>query len=447
MPDTEKYLGPLEWLVAEATRRGASAADAVMVGGRAISASVRLGRPEKIERSEEEDIGLRVFKGTRQAIVSSSDRRRNALEDLLSRALAMAANVPEDPYAGIAEPGAVTTAVPDLDLADSTEPSADELADLARRAEDAARAIAGVTNSEGGEAGFGETTVALAASNGFRGTYRRTGYSLAASVLAGTGTGMERDYEFSSAVHLADLADPETVGRAAGERAVRRLGARKAGTAKVPLVFDRRVAGSLVGHLASAVNGRDVARGTSFLKDKMGETVFPADITIVDDPLRRRGLRSRPFDGEGLAGATRAIVENGRLKSWILDLRSARQLGLVSTGNASRGVSSPPSPSATNLYLEPGAISRRDLIVGIDRGFLVTEMMGFGVNGVTGDYSRGATGFWIENGEVAYPVSEVTVAGNLKEMFLHLTAANDLVFQFATNAPTVRIDGMTVAGK
>ncbi len=227
---------------------------------------------------------------------------------------------------------------------------------------------------------------------------------------------------------------------------MRRLGPKKAATAKVPVVFDPRVAGGLIGHLASAINGRTVARGTSFLKDKMGEPVFAKGLNVIDDPHRARGLRSKPFDGEGLQNTRRAVVEDGVLKTWFLDLRSARQLGLASTGNASRGTSSPPGPSATNLYLEPGETSPEALIGEIDAGFYVTEMMGMGVNGVTGDYSRGAAGFWIEKGALAYPVSEVTVAGNLKDMYLALTPADDLEFRYGINAPTLRVDGMTVAG-
>jgi PmbA protein len=317
----------------------------------------------------------------------------------------------------------------------------------ARRTEDAARAVDGVTNSEGAQASWGYARLALVGSNGFAGSYASTNTALGVSVLAGTGTAMERDYELAHAVYAEDLDQPETVGRKAGERAVRRLGPRKVASARAPVVYDPRIAGGVVRHLAAGINGNAVARGTSFLKDRMGERIFPAAITIVDDPYRRRGLRSRPFDGEGVAGERRQVVAEGRLTTWILDLRTARQLGLESTGHATRAPSSPPSPTTSNLYLEPGRQTPPELIADIESGLYVTELLGFGVNMVTGDYSRGAGGFWIENGEIAYPVSELTIAGNLKDMFAHLTAADDLEFRYGVNAPTLRIDGMTVAGR
>jgi PmbA protein len=257
---------------------------------------------------------------------------------------------------------------------------------------------------------------------------------------------MEQDYDFSSVIHAADLTAPELIGRSAGERAVRRLNPRKVTTRRVPVVFDPRIAGSLVGHLASAVNGSAIARKTSFLKDRMGERLFAPGIAIVDDPLRRRGLRSHPFDGEGVAGERRTLVRDGVLASWILDCASARELGLETTGHARRGVSSTPSPGASNLHLEPGAVSADALIGDIADGFYVTDLIGMGANMVTGDYSRGASGFWIENGERSYPVSEMTIAGHLNEIFRTLTPANDLVFRYGTNAPTVRLEGLTVAG-
>ena len=443
LPDT---LDQLSDLVSRALKAGADEADALLVDSTSLSASCRLGAPEHVERAEESDIGLRVIVGKRQACVSSTDREPEALEALVERTLAMARAVPEDPFCGLATPAQITTEVSDLDLADRVEPSPEQLAARALEAEEAARAIAGVTNSEGGSASWGRATVAMAASNGFRGGFTRTQQSVSAAVLAGAGTAMERDYEFTAAVYGEDLMPAAEVGRRAGERAIRRLGARKAKTARVPVVFDRRVANSLLGHLASAINGRDVARGTSFLKDRMGEEIFAPGLTVIDDPHRRRGLKSKPFDVEGLGGARHQVIQNGRLTTWILDLRTARQLGLSSTGHASRSTGGPPSPASSNLYLEPGTQSVADLIGDIETGFLVTEMMGFGVNPITGDYSRGASGFWIEKGEIAYPVSEVTVAGNLKEMFRHITPADDLVFQFGTNAPTLRVDGMTVAG-
>ena len=433
-------------LIARAGRAGAGAADAVMVESASLSYAQRLGEPERLERAESVDLGLRVFIGKRQAIVSSTDTRGPALDELVARAVAMARAVPEDPFCGLAEPGEFARKPPDIDLCDPIEPASETLVERARAAEDAARAVAGVSNSEGAEAGWRRSMVALAASNGFAGGYRVSRHSVAVSVIAGTGQGMERDYEFGSAVYGADLEDPAAVGKRAGERAVRRLGARKAATAKVPVVYDPRVANSLLRHLAAAINGGAITRGTSFLKDRLGERILPATLNAIDDPLRRRGLRSRPFDGEGVAGGARNVVENGVLTTWLLDLRSARQLGLASTGHAARGISSPPAPATTNFYLAPGPLSPEALIAEIPSGFYVTELIGFGVNNVTGDYSRGAAGFWIENGTIAYPVSEVTVAGNLKDMFLEMTPANDLVFRHGTDAPTVRVDGLTVAG-
>jgi len=437
----------LDDLLARARRAGAEAADAVLVEGASLTVAERLGKPEKLERAEARDLGLRVFIGKRQAIVSSTDVSPRMLDELISRALAMARVAPEDPYCGIAEPGEIATSVPELDLFDPTEPSSETLTERVRAAEAAARAVPGVTNSEGAEASWGQSAVALAASNGFRQTYRGSRSSVSVSVLAGTGTAMERDDDFTSAIHGAELEDPAVVGQRAGERAVRRLSPRKVATVKVPVVFDPRVANSLLGHLAGAINGAAIARGVSFLKDKMGQAVLSEEIDVVDDPLRRRGLASRPFDGEGLATRQRLLVEKGVLRSWVLDLRSARQLGLKSTGNAARGASSPPGPSTSNLHMRPGSLSPQALMADIASGFYCTELIGFGVNNVTGDYSRGAAGFWIDKGEIAYPVSEITIAGNLKDMFMSLTPADDLTFRYATNAPTLRVEGMTVAGR
>ncbi|MFP6743950.1 MAG: metallopeptidase TldD-related protein, partial [Alphaproteobacteria bacterium] len=322
----------------------------------------------------------------------------------------------------------------------------ESLVERAAAAEDAARSVDGVSNSEGAEAGWSRSKVALAASNGFAGAYAVSNHSVSASVIAGQGTAMERDYDYTVARFAADLDDAVVVGRRAGERAVRRLNPRKASSGQVPLVYDWRVSGGLLGHLAGAITGPSVARGTSFLKDRLGEAVFATGVTITDDPRRLRGLRSKVFDGEGVATEARDIIADGVLTTWLLDSRSARQLGLATTGHATRGTSSPPSPSATNLILAPGDQTPEQMIADIDQGFLITELIGMGVNGITGDYSRGAAGYWIENGEIAYPVSEVTVAGNLKDMFAALVPANDLVLRAGIDAPTICIDGMTVAG-
>ncbi|MEQ8652557.1 MAG: TldD/PmbA family protein [Kiloniellales bacterium] len=446
MPTDPAILDRLTDLVALAKRKGADDADAVFIRSVGMAQSVRLGAPERRERDENQDIGLRILIGKRQAAASSADFSPKALDALVDRIVAMAKAVPEDPYIGLAEPAQLTKVFPDLDLEDPVEPTPEELSERALACEEAARAVQGITNSEGGDASWSRSEVAMATSNGFAGSYARTGHFVSASVIGGSGDDMERDYDYSSALHLADMRDPTDVGREAGERTVKRLNARKVETVKVPVVYDPRVSSSLIGHLAGAINGSAIARGTSFLKTKMGERILPAGIRVIDAPFRIRGRRSRPFDAEGLAGAERAIIDDGVLTGWFLDLGTARQLGLESSGNATRGTGGPPSPSPANLFLEPGEKTPEELIGEIDQGFYVTEMMGRGVNDVTGDYSRGASGFWIEKGEIAFPVSGLTIAGNLLEMYPTLTAANDLEFRTGMDAPTLRIDGLTVAG-
>jgi PmbA protein len=437
----------LDDCIRRALKAGADAADALAYDSQSLSIARRLDKPERLERSESRDLGLRVFVGARQAMVSTSERTPEALAELAERAVAMARVVPEDPFCGLASPDQITATWPDLDLADDIEPGVDLLIESAREAEAAAMAVPGITNSEGAEAGWGRSDIALVASNGFAGSYARTSHSLSVSVLAGDGAGMERDYDFTSAVHAEDLRGAAEIGRSAGERAVRRLSPRKGPTASLPVVFDPRVSGGLIGSLIGAISGPSVTRGTSFLRHMLGQDVFAAGIDIIDDPFLKRGVRSRPFDGEGIAPQRRAIIENGRLTTWLLDLRSARQLGLQTTGSAARGSGGPPSPSPANLALSPGSRTPAQLIGEIESGLYVTELMGMGVNGVTGDYSRGAAGFWIENGELAYPVSEMTIASNLKDMFRHLTPADDLVRRYGIDAPTVRIDRMTLAGR
>ena len=434
-----------ERLVAAARRAGADAADAVAERGMSLSVEVRDGTVEASERSEGDNMGLRAFVGRRQAVVSTNDLTGN-LDELAERAVAMARVAPEDKFAGLAEPDRLAKQIPDLDLLDPELPSVTQLETMARAAEAAALAVKGVSKSGGASASAGIGGMVLVTSGGFKGSYLGSRHGVSMQAIAGEGTGMEQDYDFSSAIHAADLMAPERIGRSAGERAVRRLNPRKVTTRRVPVVFDPRISGSLVGHLASAINGGAIARKTSFLKDRMGERLFAPGIAIVDDPLRRRGLRSHPFDGEGVAGERRALVRDGVLTSWILDCATARELGLATTGHARRGVSSTPSPGASNLHLEPGAVSADALIADIADGFYVTDLIGMGANMVTGDYSRGASGFWIENGERSYPVSEMTIAGHLNEIFRTLTPANDLVFRYGTNAPTVRLEGLTVAG-
>jgi PmbA protein len=435
-----------ERLVAAARRAGADAADAVAVRGMSLSVEVRQGAVEASERAEGDDVGLRVLIGKRQAVVSTNDITVD-VDALAARAVAMARATPEDRFAGLADPARLAQAIPDLDLLDPDLPSVAALEERALRAEAAGLAVKGVSKSEGASASAGIGGMVLATSHGFRGAYLSSRQGLSMVAIAGDGTAMERDYEFSSSLHAADLDSAEQIGKLAGERAVARINPRKVATKRVPVVYDRRVAGGLVGHLAAAINGSAVARKTSFLRDKLGERLFRPGTRIVDDPLRRRGLRSRPFDGEGVAGRPLAVVEDGLLKSWFLDSTTARELDLTTTGHAQRGVSSSPSPGPSNLYLEAGTQTPDELIADIAEGFYVTELIGFGVNQVTGDYSRGATGFWIENGRRTYPVSEVTIAGNLIDMFRSLTPANDLEFRFGTNAPTLRVEGLTVAGQ
>jgi PmbA protein len=434
-------------VLSKAVRKGADAADAVYVDGKSLSLTYRLGKQEQLERSENTDLGLRVFVGKRQAVVSTSDLSAEALTGLVDRAVAMARAVPEDPYCGLAEPSDLATDLIDVDGCDTAEPTVEVLLERAARAEDAARAVSGVTNSEGAETGWGVSYHAIAATNGFARAYSRSRHSLVVSVLAGEGTAMERDYDYTSAVHGEDLRDAAEIGRSAGEKAVGRLHPKKVASAQVPVIYQPRVAASLLGHLSAAINGAAVARGTTFLRDKLDAVIFPRTVNVIDDPLRRRGPRSRPFDAEGIPTRRLKFVEDGMLRSWFLDLRAARQLDLMSTGHASRGISTAPSPSTTNLYMEPGGATPQELLSDVKSGLYVTELIGFGVNGVTGDYSRGAGGYWIEDGKLAYPVSEITIAGNLLQMFANITVANDLEFRYGTDTPTLRVDGMTVAGR
>jgi PmbA protein len=434
-------------LITAARRAGADSADALAVRAVSQTVEVRDGAVEESTRAEHDDVGLRVLVGRRQAVVATNDIAGNGLDALAERAVAMARAAPEDRFAGLADQSELARAIPDLDLLDAELPSVAELERQAREAEGAALAVPGVTKSAGASASAGLAGIVLATSHGFQADYvgSRRGISMVA--IAGDGTGMERDYDFTTALHATDLDQPAAVGRTAGERAVARLDPRKVDTKKVPVVYDPRVAGSLIGHLASAINGSSVARKTSFLREKLGQRLFGAGIRIVDDPLRRRGLRSRPFDAEGVAGRALAVVEDGVLKTWLLDCATARELDLATTGHAQRGVSSVPSPGPSNLYLEPGPQDPEQLVADIADGFYVTDLIGSGVNMVNGDYSRGAAGFWIENGKQTYAVSEVTIAGNLLDMFRTLTPANDLTFRYGTNAPTLRVEGLTIAGR
>ncbi len=433
-------------LLDSAKKHGADAADAVVAGGISEEVSVRLGKLESIERSEDRNIGLRVFVDGRNAVISTASTDQNSIDELAERAVSMARLAPPDPYAGLAEAELLAKDIPDLDLMDHTVPSSDMLKDLAFSVEEAARATTGITNSEGGSASYGTSEIMLATSNGFSSQYERSGFSISTVALAEHNGKMERDYDFSSAVHFSDLRPAAEVGASAAQRTLAKLGAIKAKTGRFPVIYDQRVSSSISGHIASAINGAAIARGTSFLKDRMDEQITSANISITDDPLRPRGAGSSTFDGEGLPRRKRLMLENGVLKGWLLDLASARQLNLDPTGNASRGVSSAPSPSTSNWIMSPGTISRDELIADIEEGFLITELIGSSVSLITGDYSRGASGFWIENGALTYPVTEATIAGNLKEMLMAITAANDLDFSRSNVTPSLRIDGMTIAG-
>jgi len=433
-------------LVAAARTAGADAAEAVYGCDASSQVSVRLGALEDVERSESEHVSLRVFVGQRSASVSSSDMASEILASLVDRAIAMAREAPDDAYAGLApEDRLMRGAVADLDIADEDEPSPAALRERALEAEEAARAVQGVTNSEGAGAGHGRSQVALVTSHGFAGGYAGTSHSTWASVLAGAGETMQRDYASHSVRHLADLEAADTIGLRAGDRAVARLNPQRVDSGQMPVVFDPRVGSSLIGHLVGAITGPSITRRSSFLLERLGQRILPEGITIIDDPRRRRGLRSRPFDGEGLPTAQCNLIDRGMLTGWLLDSASARQLGLEPTGHATRGGGSP-GAGTTNVHLLPGTASVSDLMGDIARGLYVTELIGHGVNTVTGDYSRGAAGFLIENGSKGPAVAEITIAGNLIDMFARLAAADDLEFRYGINVPTLRIDGMTIAG-
>jgi PmbA protein len=434
-------------IVERARAAGADAADALVAADASVSVSVRMAALEDVERSESEELGLRVFVGQRSASVSTTDLSDDALGILVERAIAMAREAPEDKWAGLAPAERLLHgAPPQLDLDDGGDFDPKALKAAALAAEDAARAVEGVTNSEGGSASGSRAVLALATSHGFAAGYSLSSYNISASVLAGPAGAMERDHAHHSARHLRRLETPEQIGRRAGERTVARLNPARVASGAMPVVFDPRVSSTLLGHFIGAIGGPAITRKTSFLSDCLGTAVFAPGVTIRDDPHRPHGLRSRPFDGEGLPVSPMALIDDGVLQSWLLDSASARQLGLEPTGHAVRGVGGGPGVGTSNLYLEAGNLPIESLIADIALGVLVTELIGHGVNGVTGDYSRGAAGFLIEKGEITRPVSEITIAGNLKDMFRNLTPANDLEFRYGVNAPTLRVDGMTVAG-
>jgi PmbA protein len=432
----DDLFGLAEDLLRAARAAGADVAETSMGVGASLSVQRRLGKIEETERAESRGMSLRVFVGKRNASVSAGSIDPGAFARLAEQAVAMARVVPEDVYAEIPDaPPPIDAAF--LELDDPVEPSMETLIARAAAAEDTALAVAGITNSEGASAGWGRSNAVLVTSRGFAGSYTRSNHSVSATAIAGAGTGMQRDYDYTSAVHGADLEDPAALGRRAADQALARLNPARPKTAKLPVLFHPRVAGSMLGHLASAINGASIARGTSFLREKLGQQIFAPGIEIIDDPLRVRGRRSRAFDGEGQRGEVRRFIADGVLTSWILDTRSANQLGLKTTGHAG---------GTSNWYMAPGKLSPAEFMADISEGLFVTEMIGMGINGITGDYSRGAAGFMIRNGALAEPVAEITIAGNLLAMFAALTPANDLIFKRGTDAPTLRIDGMTMAG-
>jgi PmbA protein len=435
-----------ESIVERGITAGATAADALYIGDRSSGVQVRLGDIENVSRSEGEEVGLRLFVGQRSATVASSDLSDEALGVLVERCLAMAREAPEDPYAGLAPAEMLQRGeFPQLDSDDHQEPDPAELRARALEAEKAALGVEGVTNSSGAGASATASTIALATSGGFSGAYRTTGHGCSAAVIAGEGATMQRDHAWHSARHLADLEGAAEIGRRAGERAVKRVNPRRPRPGKYPVLFDPRVSSTLLGHLAGAISGASIARKTSFLQDKLGQAIFAPGVTIVDDPLRPRGLRSRPFDGEGVRISRKELVSDGILDGWIAESASARQLGIKPTGHAARGVGGAPGASPSNLYLSAGPRCREELLAAFPEAVLIIELIGHGVNPVTGDYSRGAVGFMVRDGEIAEPVAEITIASNLVDMFKAMEPASDLEFRRGIDAPTVLISEMTIA--
>jgi PmbA protein len=434
-------------VVAAALAAGADAAEAVGAERRALSITVRLGELEEVEREESRDLGLRVFVGRRQATVSGSDVSPQARAKLVERCVAMAKLAPEDPYAGLADPERLARGpLRDLDLYDPAEPAPEALEAQARLAEDAARAVPKVTNSDGASGSWSTSQWRIVTSAGFSGLHRASAFSLGASCIAGDGDGMETGYEGRSVRWQADLPKPEAIGAEAGRRAAKRLGARKIASTTAPVIFENRLAASLLSPLIGAISGPSIARGTSFLKDKLGQAVFAKGISVIDDPHRLRGLGSSPFDDEGVENRSLELISNGLLTTWLLNSSSARQLGLTTTGHASRGLAGPPGVSTSNLTLQPGTRSQAELMADAKGGLLVTSMFGPSLNGNTGDWSVGCSGFWFEGGEIAYPVNEITVAGNLIDIYARLVPGADLEIRGSTNAPSILVDNLAIAG-
>jgi PmbA protein len=435
-------------LLDAARKAGADSADALAVSGTALSIEIRKGALEQAERSEGVEIGLRVLVGRRQACVSASDTSDTTITALAERAVAMAREAPEDATAGLAEAAQLASGW-DLAALDLADPAADPVAAVleaqARAAESAALALAGITQVEA-SAAYSRRALHMAATNGFSGGYGRTSISVSAVAFTGSGTGMQRDYAGEGRIYASDMPSAEEIGRLAAERTLARVGSVKPRTGTFPVIYDERVAASLVSHLLSAINGTSIARGSSWARDLLGRQVLPAGLSLVEDPHRVRIGSSRPFDGEGLPTRRREIVSDGVLTGWVLGLATGRKLGMPSTGNAFRGTSAPPSPSTTNIDLTQGVATRDDLVKQMGTGLLVTSMIGSTINPTTGYYSRGASGFWVENGELAYPVHECTIAGNLKDMLLRIIPANDARAHLSTRVPSLLVEGLTLAG-
>ena len=428
-------------------KKGASECDVVLVKSYGKSISCRFQKIEDLDESSENTIGIRALVGQRQAFVSSSDVETDSIERLVSKCVEMAKLAPIDDTAVLGESSMFEQDATDLDLFEKDEVNTDTLVDAVKECEDAALSVKGITNSEGAGASTSKGEFFLATSNGFQGGYKSSSSSVSCSVIAGEGQEMERDYDYEVKRYFDDLPTPKKIGLLAADKTLKRLNAKKISSTKLPVVFDKRISNDLIGYFASSISGNAIARGTSFLKDSLGKQIFNKEVTIIDDPTINRGLGSKPFDGEGIKVHKREIVTNGKLNTWILNTSTAKKLGLKTTGNASRSVGSPPGVSTSNLYMTNGIKTYEEIISSINYGFYATELIGMGVNLVTGDYSMGASGMLIENGEITHAVSEVTIASNLNEIFMNLTAANDLEFKYRTNAPTVLIEGMTLAGK
>ena len=435
-------------VVKAALAAGADAAEAVLAERQSLSVTVRADALEEVEREEARDLGLRVFVGQQQATVSGSDLSADARAKLIERVVAMARLAPADPYAGFAPEDRLAKGPgPDLDLFDPTEPTAEWLEDQARTAEAASRAVAGVTNTDGASSGWSASRWLFVTSGGFSGAHQASSFGISASAIAGEGAGMERGGDGRNLRWRADLPAPDAVGAEAGRRAVQRLGARKIASTTATVAIENRLAVSVLSPLINAIAGPAVARGVSFLKDKLGQQIFAPGVNIIDDPHLPRRLGSSPFDDEGVAGQRRALIDDGVLTTWLLNSASARQLGLETTGHASRGLAGPPGVSTSNLTLQPGELDLAGLMRQAKDGLLVTSMFGPSLNPNNGDWSVGVSGFWFEAGEVAYPVSEITVAGNLNDIYSRLVVGSDLEIRGAANAPSLLVEGVAIAGR